>query len=546
MPVINLLTSEEKSMIGSYIDAYAIPEGASSRTVNVDYILREWDRAKSSSLLSSIFKDSLIYSKPVDYSAPSGDIEKILRHNPEIQKFRNAFESWIESHRFDWDFSTRINLTNLNSIYCLANRVYDGQDIKVPDPSRPGKFINVTNGCKTMKMIGKIYKVYANHIDADYEAYRIAVSQALNISKLSGTLCISIHPLDYMTMSDNECDWDSCMNWRYVGSYRQGTVEMMNSPYVVVAYLTAKDDMKIPNGYWNNKKWRSLYICHPSFIGNVKGYPYQIPELDKIVISILKEKLAANTDYKYQDIFTYDYDNSYSKIAFETGYMYNDFGTLTENYGCFNVNNNVDKTLYIDYSGASECMSCGQLYIEIDNEEELVCENCCNYSRCDECGNLESNLFETGDGNWVCESCLADYYSKSFCDDEYYRTDEMVTIYVLPDCFRNNADKVRLNSSYDIPVFYSNYYHISGLEREYLKENKEIYEVNKTTPWAKDEYYVFYSDMKNDWQDYLNSYLEDMFGYTFERMLTCCASYSFKDTSLEKEFKELYKKELTF
>ena len=36
------------------------------------------------------------------------------------------------------------------------------------------------------------------------------------------------------------------MSWADYGCYRQGTVEMMNSPLMVVAYLTAEEPMHMP------------------------------------------------------------------------------------------------------------------------------------------------------------------------------------------------------------------------------------------------------------------------------------------------------------
>ena len=45
------------------------------------------------------------------------------------------------------------------------------------------------------------------------------------------------------------------------GSYRLGTVEMMNSPMVICAYLSGKNQMDINGVYeWNSKKWRAWAI----------------------------------------------------------------------------------------------------------------------------------------------------------------------------------------------------------------------------------------------------------------------------------------------
>ena len=95
-------------------------------------------------------------------------------------------------------------------------------------------------------------------MEAIFEQMRIKHSQILNKKRLKGTLCLSIHPLDYITISDNNCDWDSCMTWTgddCPGEYRLGTLEMMNSPSVVVAYLDSKEPYHpLDDGRaWSNK-----------------------------------------------------------------------------------------------------------------------------------------------------------------------------------------------------------------------------------------------------------------------------------------------------
>lgn len=90
--------------------------------------------------------------------------------------------------------------------------------------------------------------------DDEFEEFRICQSMCTNTTALEGKLCLSIHPLDYMTMSDNACDWSSCMSWQEDGCYRMGTVEMMNSPCVIVAYLESSHPMYFSReATWNSK-----------------------------------------------------------------------------------------------------------------------------------------------------------------------------------------------------------------------------------------------------------------------------------------------------
>ena len=91
--------------------------------------------------------------------------------------------------------------------------------------------------------IERLKKFIFEHIEYfaadEWEEIRLAHSQIFNTNKMTGTLCLSIHPLDYATASDNDNGWSSCMSWRDDGCYRMGTVEMMNSPMVICAYFAS-------------------------------------------------------------------------------------------------------------------------------------------------------------------------------------------------------------------------------------------------------------------------------------------------------------------
>ena len=104
-----------------------------------------------------------------------------------------------------------------------------------------------------------------------------------------------------MTMSDNANGWESCMNWTQgPGSYRAGTIEMMNSPLVVVAYITTKpyypENTSIE---WTSKSWRELIIVHPNAICSVKSYPYYNIAFDKALVNWLVDLVEEKTEWRY-------------------------------------------------------------------------------------------------------------------------------------------------------------------------------------------------------------------------------------------------------
>ena len=544
----DLITDEQKRLMELYIETYAVGDESGRgyvrehRRASIEKILKPWADAKGLSMLGLMFKDSLIVSEDIQFKTPERTLEIEMRKDRDVTKFIDEFYAWIDTCETycrgelglgyeEWNKIANA-LYALQEYWTLINNHYDGAEARIPTPD--GHQIIIANGCKPVKVMGKINAVF--HISENFEAFRIAVSRHLNVATIRGKLCLSIHPMDYMTMSDNDCDWDSCMNWRHTGSYRQGTVEMMNSPYVVVAYLAASEPMKIFGHEWSNKKWRSLYIVHPEFIGSIKGYPYQIPEVDKIVINKLKDMAAAaGFQAQYGEVKGYDYneneesfpsDHGNVELAFRCGYMYPDFGTINQHYGCVRED---EKTNYIDidYSGRPECMWCGGYYEE-EPEDGLACSDCYSATTCYCCGCRisEDQLYYTGNGEQVCESCLTSYYAKSFWDNEYYRTDDMSVIYVVPDEFAEAIEKDQLLPEafdYEVPRFYDhrtydiNDYDPRAIERfnsRWLKPDHTLKFAKKET-WfgARYTYYVFLSDLLEDYQQ---DFTNDRYGYCEE------------------------------
>ena len=257
-----------------------------------------------------------------------------------------------------------------------------------------------------------------------YEDFRLKHSLILNQKTVKGTLHLSIHPLDFITMSDNKCGWDSCMSWANNGSYRRGTVEMMNSPYVLVAYITGKHNIySIDNYQWNNKKWRELFIISQDIISNIKGYPYIDDSFDTLIINWIKELAQKNLNIHYEKnlhMITDGEDiedfNSKFQVSYFTDAMYNDCYKQTVCFSEKFLEN--PHNLYIDYSGLSTCVICGcEGEDEFYTEQSLSCCECSKNKVCSSCGDLiyESDEAIEFNGQLLCTSCYSDLVGECSC-----------------------------------------------------------------------------------------------------------------------------------
>jgi hypothetical protein len=258
-------------------------------------------------------------------------------------------------------------------------------------------------------------------------------------------------------MSDNASGWSSCMSWEDTGGYRQGTVEMMNSPCVIVAYLAAKEPMQIGHNHeWNNKKWRCLMIADEQVIASVKNYPYSNDELTQTALTWIKELAEQNLGWKYwsESPIKYDVEDVYTNpniedatpfnLTFCCGHMYCDFGSTTTSYLYLkddldgadlpqnSWNNNKAGFLAFNYSGASQCISCGRLVDEFDDCGNLVCDCCEHIMRCAECGDrLYGDEYYSVAGACLCENCYNELTARcNWCDEDYFEED-VETLHVL-------------------------------------------------------------------------------------------------------------------
>ena len=302
------------------------------------------------------------------------------------------------------------------------------------------KTIVIQPGAKYFRTLHHLVKECGGKYDNIFEEFRIRISQITNQRSLKGTMCISIHPMDFITMSDNSYGWDSCMRWiDGDGDYRMGTVEMMNSPIVVCAYLKGSEPFNF--GWnkndelttWNNKKWRELFVVTPEFITEIKSYPYDNEEFTKAVMDTLLALSKENDDNEYDTEVYWTYSTPMNSRGmrlqfgtYENG-MYNDFGCYRNNKGhLMHYNSQIMENItdcnnyYITYSGAKTCMICGAYIDDYDADpKEVVCEKHGYYTHgtCGCCGRrlVSDNIFYSDwTGQEYCEEC---YYDNFIVDD---------------------------------------------------------------------------------------------------------------------------------
>ena len=525
--LIEKISELDKKRIKNYIDLY----GVSKNFIGIDSWLKPW--SDNNVKLYKLLGNQLIYKTPFECKK---DRELLItEYHRLLDKFHNFRSDLCDTNNCYLTKHSSANFFLLIDYVFRSNQLFEDKIgyedcFKFEEMKRT---LQIQKEMKPIRALSKMLEYWdkSGYVPKDrmkdllktFEDFRIAHSVINNDKMVRGNLCISIHPLDFMTMSDNDSNWQSCMNWRYSGCYHVGTVEMMNSNNVVCCYIenakgdfyfgkkNSEEDTDIrSNEYsWNNKRWRQLVYITKDIIVTGKSYPYQNDELSKIVLNAVREIAQRNLNWNYQfgpELYQdmkrirtaedFDRVRSFIKnkkttkhnIIFDSKGMYNDmFNDKSKIYWC--VRNKVDHNKIISYSGKAPCLCCGESVLKkefeddyndrYENTEDLVCEDCLENFKCSICHNTSPlSKHYILNGEKICEYCFTHYFK--ICPDcgrPFYIGDKRDIPYELEDLCTEPAF-VTFNT------YEQNFWEEPERNRVYRDQIDQIYDY-----WSKVAYY---------------------------------------------------------
>ena len=225
---------------------------------------------------------------PVKYRKLQYDLEKILTYAKGYQAIdidcTDVMKQWYQNKRrfidlfqgqLIYEFPEPIeielndNEKHLLFVQFLAkydNEIDNGKLRQFLERNEKGFFDNVVVNddfnIKRLRAGDKLLKSFKYFSRDEYQLRKAQdlASQYIQEAKIKGILCASIHPFDFMTISENNCGWRSCH--ALDGEYSGGNMNYMVDETTFVLYLKREKDEQLkcfPNGIlWNSKKWRVL------------------------------------------------------------------------------------------------------------------------------------------------------------------------------------------------------------------------------------------------------------------------------------------------
>lgn len=518
MSAFDFLTEYDKELIERYIRNFG-PTLSDRfehwKMKSLDVILKEWDKNKSGDLLKLFGGEDLIISRPYSYLAQAEAISQKIneaRNEPAPRAFMRWYDTMIHTagnnietfdmqgnnvrDKINWWYSPWYAINECMTDMALAANAYLGDDYVIKFP-KSGKTMKLFRGMKPMKVLHRIVQEF----DGDeqiFEAYRTWHSMQLNQKRMDGELCLSIHPMDFITMSDNANGWKSCMRWTDGeghgdddhGDFRSGTVQCMNSPYIIVAYLHNPEHKFYPfncindTTTWNSKQWRELFIVQDGVINEIKGYPFQDENLTNACLMWIKELAKKNLSWEYEneevdvgrEIPTED-PQKQILLTYDSGsFMYKDIGAIQKHRGRINKdkllngkyyiqesinpkNDNISYFITVEYGGEGTCMSCG-VTLPFERSERVMCDYCDSVQICSCCGDPiydESEMYWIDDRDGpICEGCWCDECTRdNFNEDETHLTSNMTEIWLLLGYDFENKPVFHDNIAYTFEPEYS-------------------------------------------------------------------------------------------
>lgn len=433
--LIKELSEKDKTILNNYISLY----GINHNFIGLDKWLQNWSHSNQRlyKLLGGAFIKEYPYTYTKDEVDLSQEFEVLIENHPFIKDYERFIRYYLNpSYNRGVINEETINLIRKDPIAIATFALnFFPSTIKVKKKGA-NKILQIQEGAKPLRALTKIIEYFKDDYTFDikaFEDFKTQCSIILTNKVVSAKICLSIHPMDFLTMSDNDSNWTSCMSWRDEGCYHEGTIEMMNSNNVLCCYLKnnkdnnsnfffGKEGDKKEDFSWNNKRWRVLAYVHKDIIMSGKAYPYQNDIFEKFIISNIKNLAKENLHWNYtfgpelyKDMIhinsLYAMDNNrdwismkkaYKKnIIFDTKGMYNDMLNANRvNYWCYR--NKVDHNKIISVSGKAPCLCCGESII-IEKGDE-------NYE-----DDYNERFFNTGAS--ICETCISKLFRCHCCDN---------------------------------------------------------------------------------------------------------------------------------
>lgn len=415
------------------------------------------------------------------------ETEEVVEFKLTIDRQRKELHDFYDRIACNFGLSDLVRFIANQSLEAVYNNRtstgYEYGDVKIP---------------KDMKL-SKAFKFFIEN-ENTLRRVQDMFSELIQKNKISGKLCISIHPLDFLSTSETNYNWRSCH--ALDGEYRAGGLSYMCDATTVVCYIKGAESVKLPrfphDVLWNDKRWRmllhmeegtqQLMVAGRQYPFEVDGARERLKDIIDAMKSIAYRYRAPYNDHHFvewnNDHFTsfssvelsnpeevkrtvkpYRYINglisamsTFVKTPKKHPLHYNDI-MLSHVYPWPHITWESNRSFSIvpkvrvGYDGVP-CVCCGEQ--PICNSETFACRECnCSddsddYYNCDYCGRrvYQDDIYYVDyDDSYLCHNCYHEHFTVcvhcgySMPHDEVVYNEEL-DAYVCNECIRESTAEV--------------------------------------------------------------------------------------------------------
>lgn len=234
--------------------------------------------------------------------------------------------------------------------------------------------IKCAAGQKTSRIIGKLCREFGVDRHERYNAVFAQLSDSLNPLQMLKTALLSLHPCDFLEMSNKDNTWTSCHNLED-GSYQAGALSYMTDDVSMIFYTV---DPEVSDHFYRApRRSRQMFFYKDSTLFQSRLYPQDMSEPMDLYRSIVQKAIAACLGVPNRWILKKKREDvNGCCTSGEGSRQYPDYNY----YGNISMLKTADSLSHFVIGKPSLCVCCGQPYkqghLKCRCEDTVVCKDC--------------------------------------------------------------------------------------------------------------------------------------------------------------------------
>ena len=233
--------------------------------------------------------------------------------------------------------------------------------------------IKCAAGQKTSRIVGKLCRQFQVDRHSRYNAVFAQLSDALNPLQMPKTALLSVHPCDFLEMSNKDNTWISCHNLKS-GSYQAGALSYMTDDVSMIFYTV--DPEVTENFYRVPRRSRQMFFYKDNMLFQSRLYPADSSESMDMYRSLVQKAIAICLGQPNRWLLKKKRDevNTYCS-SYEGSRQYPDYNY----YGNVSLLKAIPQYGFV-IGRPSLCVCCGRPYrsgyLKCSCEDVVVCKDC--------------------------------------------------------------------------------------------------------------------------------------------------------------------------